>query len=324
VRQQILSDIVQRIASGEEVRSAQDRSSLIRIATQDLANDTLQLINEHLNNDNAIYFLGRLVWQGKMSNCVEPLLNIVLDSSRVLYARRSSTVAVMACGCDAQKSHLWQTLHEQEREIPREIVEVLIREAVPDNIEQVLVSLGKLVVPQKINSFLLNKTLHDYIERLAAGKNLNKLNQLISGLNGYLEQQPFVQDRECEVSNKYFWLIDYALHAVEKLILLATDVEYLNKDVLAILFNGTAQKYLLEDNTDSYSESLKSLIPNYADLNDALYWYSIERVRSARTEIGKALSEDLFVAVRDHYWAFDTNSFGSVPLRGVKPLARMP
>jgi hypothetical protein len=181
VRQQILSDIVQRIASGEEVRSAQDRSSLIRIATQDLANNILQLINEHLNNDNAIYFLGRLVWQGKMSNCVEPLLSIALDSSRVLYARRSSTLAVMACGCDAQKSHLWQTLNEQEGEIPHEMAEVLIREAVPENIEQVLVSLRKLVVPQKINSFLLNKTLHDYIERLAAGKALSELTRLICG-----------------------------------------------------------------------------------------------------------------------------------------------
>ena len=309
VRQQILSDIVQRIASGEEVRSAQDRSSLIRIATQDLANDTLQLINEHLNNDNAIYFLGRLVWQGKMSNCVEPLLSIALDSSRVLYARRSSTLAVMACGCDAQKSHLWQTLNEQEGEIPHEMAEVLIREAVPENVDQVLYSLRKLRIPQQTNAFLLDKTLHDYIERLADSKNLNKLNQLISGLNEYLEQQPFIQDRECEVSNQYFWLIDYALHAVEKLILLGTDAEYLNEEVLAILFNGTARKFLPGDNTESYSESLKSLIPNYADLNDALYWYSIERVRSARTEIGKALSEDWFVAGGEHYWAFDTNSF---------------
>ena len=96
---------------------------------------------------------------------------------------------------------------------------------------------------------------------------------------------------------------------MEKLILLATDAEYLNKEVLAILFNGQAPKNLLKDNTDSYSESLKSLIPNYADLNDALYWYSIERVRSARTERGKDLSEDWFVAGGDHYWAFDTNSF---------------
>jgi hypothetical protein len=309
VRRQILSDIVHRIASGEEVRSAQDRSSLIRIATQDLANNILQLINEHLNNDNAIYFLSRLVWQGKMSNCVEPLLNIALDSERLVYARSSSALTVMACGSDEQKHDLWQTLNEQEGEIPHEIVEVLIREAVPENVDQVLYSLRKLTIPQQTNSFLLDKTLHDYIERLADSKNLNKLNQLISGLNEYLEQQPFIQDRECEVSNQYFWLIDYALHAVEKLILLGTDAEYLNKDVLAILFNGTARKFLPGDNTESYSESLKSLIPNYADLNDALYWYSIERVRSARTEIGKALSEDWFVAGGEHYWAFDTNSF---------------
>ena len=309
VRQQILSDIVQRIASGEDVHSAQDRSSLIRIATQDLANDTLQLINEHLNNDNAIYFLGRLVWQGKMSNCVEPLISIALDNSRVLYARRSSALAVMACGSDNQKHDLWQTLNEQEGEIPHEIAEVLVREAIPENVDHLLVSLGKLTIPQQTNSFLLDKTLHDYIECLADSKALNKLTQLIFGLNEYLEQQPFIQDRECEVSNKYFWLIDYALHAVEKLILLGTDAEYLNKEVLAILFNGPAQKYLLEDNTDSYSETLKSLIPNYADLNDALYWYSIERERSARTERGKDLSEDWFVACGDHYWAFDTNSF---------------
>ncbi len=309
VRQQILSDIVQRIASGEEIRSAQDRSSLIRIATQDLANDSLQLIKEHLNNDNAIYFLGRLVWQGKMSNCVEPLISIALDNSRILYARRSSALAVMACGSDNQKHDLWQTLNEQEGEIPHEIAEVLVREAIPENVDHLLVSLGKLTIPQQTNSFFLDKTLHDYIERLADSKALIKLTQLIFGLNGYLEQQPFIQDRECELSNKYYWLIDYALHAVEKLILLGTDEEYLNKEVLAILFNGPAQKYLPEDNTDSYSESLKSLIPNYADLNDALYWYSIERVRSARIEIGKALSEDWFVACGDHYWAFDTNSF---------------
>ncbi len=244
-----------------------------------------------------------------MSNCVEPLLSIALDNEGLVYARSSSALTVMACGSDNQKHDLWQTLNEQEGEIPHEIAEVLVREAIPENVDHLLVSLGKLTIPQQTSFFLLDKTLHDYIERLADSKNLIKLNQLISGLNGYLEQQPFIQDRECEVSNKYFWLINHALHAVEKLILLATDAEYLNKEVLAILFNGQAPKNLLKDNTDSYSESLKSLIPNYADLNDALYWYSIERVRSARTERGKDLSEDWFVAGGDHYWAFDTNSF---------------
>jgi hypothetical protein len=60
----------------------------------------------------------------------------------------------MACGSDNQKHDLWQTLNEHEGEIPHEIVEVLIREAVSENIEQVLVSLGKLANPQQTNRYL--------------------------------------------------------------------------------------------------------------------------------------------------------------------------
>jgi hypothetical protein len=308
VRQQILSDIVQRIASGEEVRSAQDRSSLIRIATQDLANDTLQLINEHLNNDNAIYFLGRLVWQGKMSNCVEHLLSIALDSLRVLYSRRSSALAVMACGSNEQKHDLWQTLNEQEKEIPHEIVEILIREAVPENIEQVLVSLGKLAVAQKMNSFLLNKTLHDYIERLAAGKALSELTRLIYGLNSYLEQRPLVQVQG-RISNKFYWLFEFAMHAVEKLIILSDDTVPLSEEALGILLNLPAIRYLEKESIRSYVNNLKTLISGRAALNDTLYWTSIERERAVRLEKGEVLDDDWPVACHEHYWAFDVNSF---------------
>lgn len=308
VRQKILSDIIQRIASGEEVPSAQDRSSLIRIATQDLANDTLKLINEHLNNDNAIFFLSRLVWQGKMSNCLEPLISIALDNTRVLYARRSSALAVMACGCDAQKSHLWQTLNEQEGKIPHEIVEVLIREAVPENVEQVLVSLGKLAVPQKMNSFFLNKTLHDYIKLLAAGKAISELIRLICGLNSYLEQRPLVQDQGL-ISNKFYWLFEFAMHAVEKLIILSDDTVPLSKEALGILLKLPEIRYLEKKSIRSYVNNLKMLVPRSAALNDKLYWTSIERERSARLANGDVLHDDWPVACHEHYWTFDINSF---------------
>jgi len=320
VRQQILSDIVQRIASGEEVPSAQDRSSLIRIATQDLANDTLQLINEHLNNDNAIYFLSSLVWQGKMSNCVEPLLSIALGSERLVYARSSSALTVMAYGSNEQKHDLWQTLNEQEGEIPHEIVEVLIREAVSENIEQVLVSLGKLANPQQTNSFLLDGTLHDFIERLAACKALSVLTQFICGLNRYLEQQPFIQDLEYKLSNKFLWLLEFAVHAAVKIINLGTATEYLRDEVLAILFNAPAQKYSPGGYTNEYNENLISIIPNCAALNDALFWYSIDRVRSSRSENEQDIDDDALATCLDHYWAYDTNSFA----RLIKFIANRP
>ena len=182
-------------------------------------------------------------------------------------------------------------------------------EAVPENVEQIMVSLGKLPIQQSMNSFLLNHTLHDYIERLGASKAISELTHLTTRLDGFLKQQPFIEDKEYKISNKYFWLIDFALHAVEKIIILGTDVEYLQKEVLSILFNAPAQKYSIEGNTDSYNKSLKSLIPSYATLNDALYWYSIERVRTIRAENEKDLEDDYLVEFREHYWTFDTNSF---------------
>jgi hypothetical protein len=215
----------------------------------------------------------------------------------------------MACGCDAQKSHLWQTLNEQEGKIPHEIVEVLIREAVPENVEQVLVSLGKLANPQQTNSFLLDGTLHDFIERLAACKALSVLTQFICGLNGYLEQQPFIQDLEYKLSNEYLWLLEFAVHAAVKTINLGTATEYLREEVLAILFNAPAQKYSSGGNTNEYIENLTSLIPNCAVLNDALYWYSIDRVRLSRSENEQDIDDHALATYRDHYWAYDTNSF---------------
>jgi hypothetical protein len=54
---------------------------------------------------------------------------------------------------------------------------------------------------------------------------------------------------------------------------------------------------------------LKILIPNRAALNDALYWASIERERTARAETGEVFDDDWPVPCRDPYWAFETNSF---------------
>ena len=309
VRRRILADIVQRISSGEEVRSVDDRSSLVRIANHALSSDARQFIDNYFSNDKAIYFLSRLVWQGKMSNCVDPLLGIVRNSSRDLAARRSSALAVMACGSVEQKTSLWQSLNDIKDKMPHELLEILIREATPESVEKLLISLGKLVIPPRTNSFLLGSTLHIYIDRLAAGGYLGALNQLIEGLNGYLEQQ-LDRDPECRISNEFCWLSEFALHAVEQIINLWGDTDPPCERVLGILLN--ASPYRSSNNGmkeySFYSENLESLIPRRAALNDALYWASIERKRAAWAETGEVLN-DWPVAYDVRYWAFDANSF---------------
>ncbi len=82
-RQRILADIVQLIVSNEDDRSAQDNSAIARIANSDLTEDVQQLISEFADNDDAILFLGRLVWQGEMVGCVAPLVTIAADCMEV-------------------------------------------------------------------------------------------------------------------------------------------------------------------------------------------------------------------------------------------------
>jgi hypothetical protein len=170
------------------------------------------------------------------------------------------------------------------------------------------------------NSFLLDGTLHDFIERLAACKALSVLTQFICGLNRYLEQQPFIQDLEYKLSNKYLWLLEFAVHAAVKIISLGTATEYLREEVLAILFNAPAQKYSPGGYTNEYNENLISIIPNCAALNDALFWYSIDRVRSSRSENEQDIDDDALATCLDHYWAYDTNSFA----RLIKFIANRP
>jgi len=146
-RQRILADIIRRIILDEDDRSARDDSAIARIANRDLSEDAQQLINEHSDNDDAIFFLGRLVWQGEMANCVPSLVAIATDNSRGKYARIASARAVMTCGSKDQKQSLWRQLNESEDQIPRELLAELVEEAQPDSevVAQLVVSLGKFV-----------------------------------------------------------------------------------------------------------------------------------------------------------------------------------
>ena len=69
-RQTILSDVVRRIVSNEDDRTARYNDAIARIANSDLSEKAMQLIDRYGDNDDAIFYLGRLVWLGEMKSCV--------------------------------------------------------------------------------------------------------------------------------------------------------------------------------------------------------------------------------------------------------------
>ena len=59
----------------------------------------------------------------------------------------------------------------------------------------------------------------------------------------------------------------------------------------------------------SYKSNLQALVPGWPELNDALYWASIEQARTAKTDnSSEPLTDDWSVSWLGHFWDFDMAS----------------
>ena len=308
-RRRILADIVHRIVLNEDGRSARDNSAIARIADLDLSADTLQLINEYGNNDDAVFFLGRLVWQGEMASCAAPFVAVAVDNLRGIYARIASTRAVMTCGSVKQKQSLWQQLNDGDKQIPRELLTELVQEAVPnsDNVAQLVISLNKLPPYERYKATGLGQSLHEFVERVPIVGNQHVITQLIEGLHGYLKRPPCVV-RECHVSEEYAWLLSPATHAVERLVEARSTVA-LGATALSIMLMVPALRFWRKPDFSEHKGNLQAFVPRWPELNDALYWASIGQARiNNSAKSSEPLTNDWSVSWFGHFWNFDTAS----------------
>ncbi len=108
-----------------------DNTAVERIASPDLTSDTLALLQKHGDNDDVVFFLGRLVWQVEMIDCIPALMNIACDSERGRYARIVSIRGVMTIGNADEKDRIWETIAGQPGPLDRELLAELLEWAAP-------------------------------------------------------------------------------------------------------------------------------------------------------------------------------------------------
>ncbi len=313
IRQGILNDIVSRIVADEDDRSARDNTAIARIAQQDLSEDVQRLILDHQDNDDAIFFLGRLVWQGNMADCLDPLTSIAADPQRSIYPRIASVRAVSVVGEPALQQSLWQAMNNQPDTIPRSVLAELIEDATPDDqtIALLLASIDKLPPYEEYETSGLDRALHAFLDRLTELTGQQReplLAQLCNGFNNFLSREPYHERRECRVSTNFTWLMGPANHAAEILVDDRANACF-SHAVAGVLLKIPAVKNWSGSQRNEYKSTLQQLIPAWAEFNDALFWRSIEETRDRLTEKGEPLTDDRPVQWLGHYWRFEADSF---------------
>ena len=317
-RKLFLRDIVRRTIEDEYYLPAHDNSAIARIARPDLTGDTLRLIREHQDIDNAVFFLSRLVWQGEMIACVPDLSGIAVDPARGIYARIAATRAVMTCGNRDQKSQVLNQLAGSSVAIPRMLLAGIVEDADPDMaVDFLFDAIGKLKACEQYETTGLSHALHSFIDRLPirnAKSTSEPLTIIVSGLNEYLDREPHIRQQDCRVSKEFAWLLGPATHAVEKLVS-ARSKGALLPAALAIMLKVPVAHFWWEEDFDQYQSRLHELVPAWGPLNDALFWRSVAEERNS-LETKKSNSKRLI----DHWpvqwiepiWNFDKDRFGDV------------
>lgn len=311
VRKQILHGIVSNVVENEA--RGGDNSEIARIAQADLTDETIALIEAHGSNDDAIFVLGRLVWQGKMRGAAECLAPIACDPARGIYARLVSARAVaLVIGAEAANA-LWIMLNASGERMPRRLLAELVDSAPADTrfVELLLSSLDSLEPYERFEATGLSQAIHGFIDRLPLVSDRapeQALARLVEGLASYLARPPHLERRECRVSKDFRWLMGPAMHAVERLIVSRSAASF-GSAALAVLSQVPALRNWGGEDETEHKSKLGDLIPRWIELNDALFWHTVETARAARQADDKPLLDDWDVSWMGHFWAFDAASF---------------
>ena len=288
-------------------------SEIERIAMPDLSSETLSLLGTYGTNDDVVFFLGRLVWQGGMDSCADALAEIAVDPTRGRYARIAAIRGALAVGSTDQKNAVWEKIAGHAGPLDHAILAELLEwaETTTRDIELLLCTLEHVAPFEQFNTSGLDRAFRIFIDRLpvmADGADDHPLGRLVQGLNNFLEREPFIERRECHVSEEFAWLMPPALHAVDRLVS-ARSTQALTTASIAVMRNTPALRFWRGGDFDGYREALSTNVPRWHVLNDLLYWTSIADYRLRLERNGEQLIDDWKVASRGGFWSFGPEDF---------------
>lgn len=308
-RGKFLESLVNKIASSQGHRGMMHNEDIARIASQDLENHTDALIQQYSSNKDVIFFLARLAWKGNMIKCLPSLLPIALDANNDVHTRAVCIGAIMDCSDSKGQIDIWHKLNELTIELEHRILVELIAHVEPnvEIIQLLLVSLEKANPPEDYEPSGLIQVLVRFLEKCDEISSF----QLLKGLTALLFTKPFYQYKYCYISEKYSWLMKITLKIVVRLLKLKSN-HIFDSQIIAVLIHVRALEYK-QDFVESYEYSisdekneLKLIIPMWQELNDQLYWQSIDIARNYQDA---CVDDDWPISCMGHFWAFGVNDF---------------
>ncbi|MBY6044402.1 hypothetical protein KUV58_10275 [Phaeobacter italicus] len=314
-RKRLLHEIVARIAADTGSRSAGGNDAIARIAEPDLSNDVLELIEQNRENDSALFYLGRLVWQGEMTDCVGPLAEIAIDLRRGPYARIAALRAVATAGSKEDFDTIWDRIVAESESIDRRLAAEIVSGAASNHasVERLLATIERLAPYERFQATGLSDALHRFVDGfdIKNAEGQSELVRLMKGLNCILGRAPRLEGGRERISRNQSWLISVAAHAVERLVGVRS-MHALEDEAVAILHKVSAVRSGHDVDLGEHAERLETSVPDWPELNDSIFWAAIAAERAHREATGDPRVTDPFSALFNGFCRYEGGDFERV------------
>lgn len=307
IRRQILHEVCERICNDPANRSMHDYAAVQRFSSTDLTKDVKELLRKYTSNDELTAFLLRMVWIGQLDGALPEAMQIALTPDAERYKRINAIRAVYAIGSPNDKENIRQAFLAEPGALNREWFSELLEDSASTTNTVIWI----LACLERLNQEKPHSVDHasDKLRDFSTSTSIELLPQLVTGLNHLLSSPPLVEQRHCEVSDRFQWLIVPACEAIRQL-LLARHPAALMPDALSILHKfPTILNYGIRHLND-FKGDLAILVPSWPDINRTLFWFGVQKSREALDRRrGERLTDYWQASIFGVLWRFDMGDF---------------
>lgn len=309
-RRTILVRVCEELATGMSAHSAQAYAAVQRFASPDLADEIRSLLDRYASNSELKTFLIRMVWIGRIESLKGEAKALALDPKTAHYARTSAIRALCAVGEVSDLDDLRHSFVQEGEIVARDYLAEIVAGSTPtvETTKWLLTVIEKVEAKKLYSSDSLTRSVVNFVERAP----IEIVPAIAVGFNQILEEEPFIEQSVCKISERNAWAAEPALVAIERLIN-ERRPEALLHSALGLLSKLEALRDWVHD-LDDVREKLRTLVPQWPELNRKMFWFDVQSSRESEFRVKHALRLTDFrqASLRGVLWEFGADDFDSI------------
>ncbi|WP_123618856.1 hypothetical protein [Phaeobacter inhibens] len=284
-----------------------DMNALQRLVGQEQSLTIRRLYQTHRNNRELATFLLRAIELSLLKDLADIAIAATQDTTHGLYTRLAAMRAVVSVCDESQIASTCQAILSgkplTERKEAAFVLEIFGAKYIS---APALMELIKNVEPkERYSSDQLNRAVIDYIGSFE----IEDVVYIVTESARLLKQEPFIERRFFEASQKNFWMVEFAIVACERLVRERHSAALSVPCLRLISLISICRDYDIGD----IKTNLAELIPLWPELNAALFWFDVKDARRLLDKKkGERLTDWWRVRIFCDLWRFDTRDIDLV------------